>query len=69
MLFIGIKRNILVKLNIKAKSMNKYFEDLLERTYIWFNNLTDEEWRDWNYFIAITCGILIIMTWIRTQIY
>ncbi len=69
MLFIGIKRNILVKLNIKAKSMNKYFEDLLERTYIWFNNLTDEEWRDWNYFIAVTCGILIIMTWIRTQIY
>jgi hypothetical protein len=43
--------------------MNKYFEDLLERTYIWFNNLTDEEWRDWNYFIAVTCGILIIMTW------
>ena len=68
MLFIGIKRNILVKLNIKAKSMNKYFEDLLERTYIWFNNLTDEEWRDFNYFIAMTCGILIIMTWIRTQI-
>ena len=69
MLFIGIKRNTLVKLSIKAKSMNKYFEDLLERTYIWFNNLTDEEWRDWNYFIAVTCGILIIMTWIRTQIY
>ena len=69
MLFIGIKRNTLVKLSIKAKSMNKYFEDLLERTYIWFNNLTDEEWRDWNYFIAVTCGILIIMTWIRIQIY
>ena len=68
MLFIGIKRNILVKLNIKAKSMSNYFKDLFERTYIWFNNLTDEEWRDFNYFIAMTCGILIIMTWIKTQI-
>ena len=67
MLFIGIKRNILVKLNIKAKSMNR-LKDLFERTNIWFNSLTDEEWRDFNYFIAMTCGILIIMTWIRTQI-
>ena len=67
MLFIGIKRNILVKLNIKAKSMNR-LKDLFERTNIWFNSLTDEEWRDWNYFMAVTCGILIIMTWIRTQI-
>ena len=68
MLFIEVKRNILVKLNIKVKSMNKYFKDLFERTYIWFNNITDEEWQDWNYFIAVTCGLLIIMTWIRTQI-
>ena len=68
MLFIGIKRNILVKLNIKAKSMNR-LKDLFERTNIWFNSLTDEEWRDFNYFIAMTCGILIIMTWIRIQIY
>ena len=67
MLFIGIKRNILVKLNIKAKSMNR-LKDLFERTSIWFDDITDEEWRDWNYFIAMTCGILIIMTWIRTQI-
>ena len=67
MLFIGIKRNILVKLNIKAKSMNR-LKDLFERTNIWFNSLTDEEWREWNYFMAVTCGILIIMTWIRTQI-
>ena len=67
MLFIGIKRNILVKLNIKAKSMNR-LKDLFERTYIWFNNLTDEEWREWNYFMAVTCGILIIMAWIREQI-
>ena len=68
MLFIEIKRNILVKLNIKAEDMNKYFKDLFERTYIWFNNITNEEWRDFNYFIAVTCGILIIMTWIRAQI-
>ena len=68
MLFIEIKRNILVKLNIKAKNMSRYLKDLFERIYIWFNNLTDEEWRDFNYFIAMTCGILIIMTWIRTQI-
>ena len=67
MLFIEVKRNTLVKLNIKAKSMNR-LKDLFERTYIWFNNLTDEEWRDFNYFIAVTCGILIIMTWIKTQI-
>ena len=67
MLFIEVKRNTLVKLNIKAKSMNR-LKDLFERTYIWFNNLTDEEWRDFNYFIAVTCGILIIMTWIRAQI-
>ena len=67
MLFIGIKRNILVKLNIKAKGMNR-LKDLFERTNIWFNSLTDEEWRDFNYFIAMTCGILIIMTWIKTQI-
>ena len=67
MLFIGIKRNILVKLSIKAKIMNR-LKDLFERTNIWFNSLTDEEWRDFNYFIAMTCGILIIMTWIRTQI-
>ena len=67
MLFIGIKRNTLVKLSIKAKSMNR-LRDLFERTNIWFYNLTDEEWRDFNYFIAMTCGILIIMTWIRTQI-
>ena len=67
MLFIGIKRNIIVKLNIKAKSMNR-LKDLFERTSIWFDDITDEEWRDWNYFIAMTCGILIIMTWIRTQI-
>ena len=68
MLFIGIKRNILVKLNIKAGDMNKYFKALFERTYIWFNNITDEEWRDWNYLMAVTCGILIIMAWIRAQI-
>ena len=67
MLFIGIKRNIIVKLNIKAKSMNR-LKDLFERTSIWFDDITDEEWRDWNYFIAMTCGILIIMTWIKTQI-
>ena len=67
MLFIEVKRNTLVKLNIKAKSMNR-LKDLFERTNIWFNNLTDEEWRDFNYFIAMTCGILIIMTWIKTQI-
>ena len=47
--------------------MNR-LKDLFERTNIWFNSLTDEEWRDFNYFIAMTCGILIIMTWIRTQI-
>jgi|TARA_Y100000310_G_scaffold84782_1_gene81670 acetone carboxylase gamma subunit len=68
MLFIEIKRNILVKLNIKAKNMSRYLKDLFERTNIWFNSLTDEEWRDFNYFIAVTCGILIIMTWIRAQI-
>ena len=68
MLFIEVKRSILVKLNIKAKNMNNYFKDLLERIYIWFNNITNEEWRDWNYFMAMTCGILIIMTWIKTQI-
>ena len=67
MLFIEVKRNILVKLSIKAKSMNR-LKDLFERTNIWFNSLTDEEWRDFNYFLAMTCGILIIMTWIRTQI-
>jgi len=67
MLFIEVKRSILVKLNIKAKIMNK-FKDLFERTNIWFSNITDEEWRDWNYFIAMTCGILVIMTWIRAQI-
>lgn len=67
MLFIEVKRSILVKLNIKAKTMNK-FKDLFERTNIWFSNITDEEWRDWNYFIAMTCGILVIMTWIRAQI-
>ena len=67
MLFIEVKRNILVKLSIKAKSMNR-LKDLFERTNIWFNSLTDEEWRDFNYFIAMTCGILVIMTWIRTQI-
>ena len=68
MLFIEVKRSILVKLNIKAKNMTNYFKDLLERIYIWFNNITNEEWRDWNYFMAMTCGILIIMTWIKTQI-
>ena len=47
--------------------MNR-LKDLFERTSIWFNNLTDEEWRDFNYFIAVTCVILIIMTWIKTQI-
>ena len=49
--------------------MINYFKDLYERIYIWLNNLTDEEWRDFNYFIAVTCGILIIMTWIRNQLY
>ncbi len=48
--------------------MNKYFKDLFERTYLWFNNITDEEWRDFNYLMAVTCGILIIMAWIRAQI-
>ena len=67
MLFIEVKRNTLVKLSIKAKIMNR-LKDLFERTNIWFNSLTDEEWRDFNYFIAMTCGILIIMTWIKTQI-
>ena len=47
--------------------MNK-FKDLFERTNIWFNKITDEEWREWNYFLAVTCGLLIIMTWIKTQI-
>ena len=47
--------------------MNR-LKDLFERTNIWFNNLTDEEWREWNYFMAVTCGILIIMIWIKTQI-
>lgn len=69
MLFIRIKRNILVKLSIKAKSMSNYFKELFERIYIWFYNLTDEEWRDFNYFMAVTCGLLVIMTWIRTIIY
>ena len=49
--------------------MNKYFKDLFERTYMWFHNLTDDEWRDFNYFMAVTCGLLVIMTWIRTIIY
>ena len=48
--------------------MNNYFKDLLERTYIWFNNITDEEWRDWTYFVAVTCILLIIMAWIQTKI-
>jgi hypothetical protein len=48
--------------------MIRYLKDLYERINIWFNSLTDEEWRDFNYFIAMTCGILVIMTWIRTQI-
>ena len=47
--------------------MNK-FKDLFERTNIWFTNITDEEWRDWNYFLAVTCGLLIIMAWIQTKI-
>jgi len=47
--------------------MNR-LKDLFERTNIWFNSLTDEEWRDFNYLMAVTCGILIIMTWIKTQI-
>ena len=67
MLFIGIKRNILVKLNIKEKSMNR-LKDLFERTSIWFDNITDEEWRDWTYFVAVTCILLIIMAWIQTKI-
>ena len=67
MLFIEVKRNTLVKLNIKARIMNK-IKDLFVRSSIWFDNITDEEWRDWNYFMAMTCGILIIMTWIKTQI-
>lgn len=47
--------------------MNK-FKDLFERTNIWFNKITDEEWREWNYFLAVTCGLLIIMAWIQTKI-
>ena len=47
--------------------MNK-FKDLFERTNIWFTNITDEEWREWNYFLAVTCRLLIIMAWIQTKI-